>query len=114
MTLGILDRTLNDIAVLPEGEWQQRSWCHCFAGHALRGAGYTDEQVRRIGENYDHVDRNAIAVHAQKLLNLTDDEAAVLFNGDNTYEMLEWIVSDIKRGEVQEWDFYADKADLYV
>lgn len=101
--------------------WDQHNWwcgtSGCYAGHALIEAGYTEEQLASLndrshrGEDGDYV-INGIAARAQIELAISDDEAALLFDMDNTYEMLEWMVSDIKGGTTKEWNDYAEKAGI--
>jgi hypothetical protein len=117
--LNRLDRTLNRVAANPR-EWNQRTWwcgtAGCFAAHALLEAGYTTHQLAVLKDRYNpderEFDENMVPLHAKKWLKLNDDEAGVLFQGDNTFEMLEWIVSDIKAGTLQDWEYYAEKADI--
>lgn len=122
--LGLLDRTLNRIAQHPD-EWQQSSWwcgtAGCFAAHGLIEAGYSIDELdllakrswqRRVRDT-NEVFISPIAIRAQEVMGLDEQEAAVLFDGDNNFEMLERMVYDIKGRNLQDWEHYAELANLY-
>src|SRR5207253_6622657 len=47
----LLNRVMDRIDNAPEGEWDQSSWCSCFAGQTAKELGYSTEwQFDELGQ----------------------------------------------------------------
>lgn len=107
----LLVRTL-DAIIAGDVEWNQTTWCHCFAGNAVRLHGASpymrymqDEEdgsywiVNVRDEDGNEVN---VATYAEKILGLTDEEAADLFASGNDLEYLKLLVSRLVQDSLVE------------
>jgi len=103
----LLNRVMDRIEGAAPGEWDQSSWCKCFAGQTAQELGYTTEwrydelgHIEAIGIKGGEV-RSVVGI-AWDSLGLTRDERYELFDGTNTKEELRTIVSRITQRVVVE------------
>jgi hypothetical protein len=87
----------------------------CYAGWAT--ALYGPEEGWSQGEKDDlwfHDDGRPgahVSILAEELLDLTEDEGAVLFAGGNDRNDLETMISDLVAGQLHSLDYYRDLVD---
>lgn len=109
----LLRKVLEHITLHPD-EWDQNSYAvktysptacgtaYCVAGHAVVMTGHTLEFGNYRTAYYCGIDDGyeTIAIVARKELGLSDAEAIILFNGENTLDRLWRLAEQFTDGEV--------------
>ena len=91
--INLLAKTLHRIE---SGQyWDQKNWRHCFAGHAVREAGYELTDDFWMDPTAPQGTRVLIKQRATELLGLDTSTAFFLFSGANSKDDLRRIVNEI-------------------
>lgn len=115
----LLNRVMDRIEGAAPGEWDQSSWCKCFAGQTAQELGYHTEwrfdelgHSQAVGFAFGKV-RSVVGI-AWEALGLSRDERYELFDGTNTKEELRDIVSRITQRVMAEEMEVADEVPMIV
>ncbi len=111
----LLRKTMEHITDHPEEHDQEKWLCGsfaCFAGRAAVLAGATDLGDGRVrGILGDRIEDKHVSDYAQRLLGLTDGEAARLFSAYNdAWDLAGMVDHLVEKGHLAEWgvSYYRD------
>lgn len=116
----LLERTMQHISDHPENHaqemWFSENDCGtaaCFAGWAclLSGLEAVNAGCRSAEVTTPHGVHGVAAVEAKKLLGITHDEADIIFDANNSADMLRLMVKDLANGDdLGSKEFYEEEA----